>query len=111
MQVFSGIYLQETKQGFGKPITDKNIVSLEYESQMLNGEKIASSKQSGDKVFKVKGDINVEEGLLIAIKHLRQNSEAIVIIPSYLACSLNQDGEKMNNDYTIIYKIKVAEVK
>jgi FKBP-type peptidyl-prolyl cis-trans isomerase len=111
MQNYSGVFVQITKRGQGQMINDKNIVTIEYECGLLNGDNVYSSKDNGKKVFRVGGDTQVEKGLMIAMKLLNKSSQANIIIPSNLAYGMNGDGEKIPASNPIVYKVKVIEVK
>jgi FKBP-type peptidyl-prolyl cis-trans isomerase len=108
----SGVYVQIIKRGQGKRIIEDNsTVSIEYEKELLSGETETSSKNKGKKEFKEKGDVNIEEGLLIGIKGMQKGCQARVIIPSNLAFVINDDGEKIEANNTIIYTIKIIDIK
>jgi FKBP-type peptidyl-prolyl cis-trans isomerase FkpA len=107
----SGVYVQVTKQGQGKKIEENSIVSIEYEKEVLGEEKDKSLKNSGKKVIKEKGDVNIEEGLLIGINGMQKGGQARVIIPSNLAYMINDDGEKIESNNAIIYTIKIIDIK
>ena len=85
-----------------------DIVALDYELRLLDGELVYSSKENGLKVFIV-GRGGVESGLEEAVLHLHKGDEAEIIIPSHLAYGLAGDGDKIPIRSTIVYKLKVIE--
>ena len=85
-----------------------DIVSLEYELGLLNGDLIYSSKKDGIKTFLV-GRGGVESGLEEGIWKLRKNSVAILILPAHLAHGLLGDGNKIPARATLVYKVKVID--
>ena len=106
----TGLRYYIKNQGEGRDIVKGDIVTLKYELSLLTGELIYSSENDGYKTFLVsKG--GVERGLEEAILKLKKNSEAILILPSHLAHGLLGDGNKIPPKATLIYNIKIIEVK
>ncbi len=101
-------YIEEA--GEGDLIVKGNRVSLEYEVRFLNGKLVYSSDKDGIKTFVV-GRGGVESGLEEAILFLRKNSVATIIIPSYLAHGLVGDGNRITQRATLVYKLKVIDIK
>ena len=101
-------YIEEA--GEGDLIVNGNRVSLEYEVRFLNGKLVYSSDKDGIKTFVV-GRGGVESGLEEAILFLRKNSVATIIIPSYLAHGLVGDGNRITQRATLVYKLKVIDIK
>lgn len=95
-------------QGDGELIKKGNIVALDYEVRLLNGDLLYSSEDNGRKVFVV-GHGGVESGLEEAVLCLHKGDEAEIIIPSHLAHGLLGDGDKIPPKSTIVYKVKVIE--
>lgn len=98
------------KQGNGEFIKKGNIITLQYELSLLSGEIIYSSTTDGYKIFEV-GRGGVERGLEEAVLKLRNESEAILILPSHLAHGYTGDGKKIPYMATLVYKIKVIDIK
>ena len=95
-------------QGDGELVKKGNIIALDYEVRLLNGDMLYSSDTKGLKVFVV-GHGGVESGLEEAVLHLRKGDEAEIIIPSHLAYGLLGDGDMIPPKATIVYKVKVIE--
>ena len=127
MQEVSGIYVEEVNKGIGDKINENNIVTIEYKSYYINGSsadefnKIESEtqqktfdnkkkKESNILTFNVAGDTRVVYGLIYAVKQLRKGSTARVIVPDNLAFYLDDNGEKIKANATLIYEIKVNKV-
>lgn len=110
MQEKNGIYYQITKQGVGENITDSNIVSLRYDCYLLNGQRYGQTKTQ-QQTFNAKADTQVPFGLLMAVKNLRNKSQARIIIPSNLAFSTSEDGEKLKQNNTLVYIVEVTNVE
>lgn len=95
-------------QGDSVLIKTGDIVTMEYETSLLNGELIYSSENDGLKVFQV-GRGGVESGLEEAVLHLHRGDEAEIIIPAYLAHGLIGDGNKVPPRSIIVYKLKIID--
>ena len=110
IQTGTGLRYHIKNQGEGRDIVKGDVVTLKYELRLLTGELLYSSEKEGYKTFLVSKD-GVERGLEEAILKLKKNSEAILILPSHLAHGLLGDGDKIPPKATLIYNIKVIEVK
>ncbi|MDO5760587.1 MAG: DUF4827 family protein, partial [Bacteroidota bacterium] len=127
MDEVAGVYLQILEQGRGK-ITTNNVVTVEYKSYYLNGKSAddfiqEEKKQEGSpnfsnnktqktnnfKTFSLQGDTYVVYGLAYAVQHLRKNSIARIIVPDNLAFYMNDSGEKIKANATLVYEIKIIE--
>ncbi len=104
----TGLRYRIVNQGERELIQPGNIVVLDYEVRLLNGDLVYSSAENGKKVF-VAGHGGVESGLEEAVLYLHKGDEAEVIIPSYLAHGLIGDGDKIPPLTPIIYNMKVIE--
>lgn len=104
----TGLCYRIINQGDSELIRTGDIIVLDYELRLLNGDLIYSSDESGKKVFVV-GHGGVESGLEEAILHLHRGDEAEIIIPSHLAYGLAGDGDRIPIRSTLVYKVKVIE--
>ena len=98
------------KQGSDQLIQEGQTVSLEYELRSITGDLIYSSKNEGNKIFKV-GEGTVESGLDEAMAFLHKNDIATLIIPSHLAYGLHGDDNKIPAYSTLIYTIKIIDIQ
>lgn len=127
MQQVSGVYVEEVHKGVGQKIDENNTVTIEYNSYYINGSSandfnkveeetqqktFNNKKQSKDNIltFNVAGDTRVVYGLIYAVKQLSKGSTARIIVPDNLAFYLDDNGEKIKANATLIYEIKVNEV-
>ncbi len=127
MQEVSGVYVEEVRKGVGQKIDENNTVTIEYNSYYINGSSaddfnkveeetqqktFNNKKQSKDNIltFNVAGDTRVVYGLIYAVKQLSKGSTARIIVPDNLAFYLDDNGEKIKANATLIYEIKVNEV-
>lgn len=104
----TGLCYRIVNQGDGELIQTGDIVTLDYELRLLDGDLVYSSHENGLKVFVV-GRGGVESGLEEAVLYLHKGDEAEIIIPSHLAYGLAGDGDKIPIRSTIVYKLKVIE--
>lgn len=109
-QTGTGLRYQILKEGDGDLIKRGDIVTLEYEVDLITGDRVYSSKEDGNKTFVV-GRGGVESGIEEAILKLRNNSVAVLILPSHLAHGLLGDGERIPPKSPIVYYVKVIDVK
>jgi FKBP-type peptidyl-prolyl cis-trans isomerase len=108
IQTGTGLRYQIHDKGDGVLIKEGDIVTLEYEISLLNGDLIYSSANDGVKTFIV-GRGGVESGLEEAILKLSKNSVATLIIPVHLAYGLIGDGNKIPTRATLVYSLKVID--
>jgi FKBP-type peptidyl-prolyl cis-trans isomerase FkpA len=106
----TGLRYEIIENGNGPKAETGKIARIEYEIKLLNGELIYSSKQSGPKEFKI-GSGGVESGVEEGILLLRTGDKARFIIPSYLAHGLSGDQDRIPPKATLIYTIKLIELK
>ncbi len=105
----NGVYFQLLRNGNGKQINDSSIVSVACDVFLLNGSRYGEKNQK--MTFNIKGDTQVPFGVMTAVKGLKDKSKLRVIIPSNLAFTISQEGEKIEQDNTLIYIIDILEVK
>ena len=108
VQTGTGLRYQIHEAGEGDLIKEGDIVTLEYDVSLLNGDLIYSSEKDGNKTFLV-GRGGVESGLEEAVLKLCKNSVATLIIPVHLAHGLIGDGNKIPPRATLVYRLKVVD--
>ena len=102
-----GIWYAILSEGTGDLFTDNDKVTLEYEVTLLDGTGCYSSKDIGPKEVII-GRSSMEAGLNLGLRMLRHGSEAIFIIPPFLAFGLTGDGKKIPARAVLVYNIKNA---
>lgn len=107
---YKGVYIGILKHGNGQKITQSNNVIIEYSYKMLDAQNTNYSKVKTITV-NAKGDTQLPYGLIISLQALKQNSQAMVIIPSTLNYTINDEGEKEKSANILICKVKVLKVK
>jgi len=98
------------EKGNGPVAKEGKTVRFEYEVKLISGDIIYSSDQSGTKDFTI-GSGGVESGLEEGILMLRVGDKARFVIPSYLAHGLSGDQGKIPPKATLIYTVKLIELK
>ncbi len=106
----TGLRYQFIEKGTGVKASAGMQVNFEYEVQLLTGETIYSSTQSGPKEFML-GKGGVESGLEEGMLLLHVGDKVIFIIPSYLAHGLSGDQDRIPSKATLIYTIKLIDLK
>lgn len=97
-------------QGDSLLIKTGDIITIEYEVKLINGEIIYTSENEGFKMFQV-GRGGVERGLEEAVLHLHKDDVAEIIMPSYLAHGLTGDGNKIPPRSILVYNLRIIDKK
>lgn len=106
----SGLRYEIVEKGSGPLAKEGEIAVLQYTTSLITGDLVYSSAKDGLKTFVV-GHGGVESGLEEAILLMRQGDTARLIIPSHLAFGLLGDDKKIPPHATLIYEIKLIELK
>jgi len=106
----TGLRYQIIEKGNGKKTSFGKLVRFEYEVKLFSGLLIYSSMKSGPKEFSI-GSGGVESGLEEGILLLRVGDKARFIIPSYLAHGLLGDQNRVPPKATLIYTLKLIDLK
>jgi len=106
----TGLRYQVLEKGNGPKASAGNLVRYEYEVRLFSGELVYSSANTGPKQFKI-GSGGVESGLEEAVLLLGIGDKARLVIPSYLAHGLSGDQDKIPPKATLIYTLKIIELK
>ena len=105
----TGLWIVKEIEGEGKRIRENSRVSFTFESSLLDG--TPCYKQGPDNPNQITvGKGGVESGVEQALVHLREGSEAILLIPPHLAHGNFGDREKIPGNSVLIYRLKVLEV-
>jgi len=106
----TGLRYEIIEKGHGPKSALGEIAQIEFDVELITGELLYSSKQSGPKEFII-GRGGVESGLEEGILLLRVGDKARLVIPSYLAHGLSGDQDKIPPKATLIYTIKLIKLK
>lgn len=105
----SGLYYIETEAGDGDfPVTG-NIVTVDYEGRLLNGEVFDSSYDSEPYTFTI-GYGWVIRGWDEGIKYMKNGGKATLIIPSSLAYGSEGSGDDIPSYSTLIFDIELLGI-
>lgn len=102
----TGLWYQITKEGEGETFGEKDRIVMDYECSLLDGTRCYSSKELGPKELII-GRSEVEAGLNEGLRLLKPGSEAIFIIPPFLAYGLIGDRKQIPPRAVLVYKIQV----
>lgn len=106
----TGLRYQVIHEGVGDTIQSGQTVVMDYVLYNIMGDLIYSSDNDGIKTFVV-GCGDVESGLDEAVRHLRKGDVAKVIFPSHLGYGLLGDQNRIPERATLIYTVKILDVK
>lgn len=106
----TGLRYEVLKTGNGAKTAFGKFVRIKYDVKLISGKSIYSSEKTGPKDFKI-GSGGVESGLEEGILLLRVGDSARFILPSYLAHGLSGDQNLIPPKSTLIYTLKLIELK
>jgi len=106
----AGLRYAITEHGHGRKVAAGDIVTLDYTVKLITGDVIYSSAQSGYKEFEV-GRGGVESGLEEAVLLMHVGDRGRFILPSHLAYGLLGDEQLIPPKSTIIYEVKLIDLK
>ena len=109
IQTGSGLYYSILQSGDASiTITDGDLVEYEYEITTLTGKFLKSSKESGNKKFKLLKDDNLV-GVHEGVGLMHPQDEYLFIMPAHLAYGITtENGAPLNA--TLLYKVKIVSV-
>jgi len=90
----------------GDSIKDGMEITMDFKISLLTGEEVYSSKQLGEKTFKV-GYENIESGIQKGVQYLKRGDKALLLIPSHLAHGLLGDSKKIPPQMPIVYDVQI----
>lgn len=102
----TGLWYMIKKEGTGEFLKDNDRVIMNYDCSLLDGTVCYSSSDSGPKEI-VLGKTTVEAGLNEGLRMLKPGSEALFILPPFLAHGFVGDGKKIPPRATIVYSVSV----
>lgn len=106
----SGLWYQISREGEGEKLRENDKVWFEYECSLLDGTLCYTSKDEGPKQI-ILGHSNTEAGLYQGLLMLRPGSEAVFIIPPFLAHGLRGDGKKIPPRSVVVYKVNILRAQ
>jgi len=106
----TGLRYRIYESGSGEKAELGKIAIISYEVSLLNGKTVYSSDELGNKEFEI-GRGGVEAGLEEGILLLRVGDRAKFIIPSHLAFGLLGDQNKISTKTTLVYDLKLLDLK
>ncbi|MBE0641330.1 MAG: FKBP-type peptidyl-prolyl cis-trans isomerase [Bacteroidales bacterium] len=106
----SGLRYQVYEAGSGAYPKTGQVVNLDYELRLINGQVIYSSERNGALLFR-QGKAEVPRGLDEAVLLLRQGDRAKIIIPSHLGYGLLGDQDLIPPKATLIYDLHLKSIE
>lgn len=106
----TGLRYRIYEKGRGEKAAGGSVAVIDYEVSLLNGTVLYSSDEQGPKEFLI-GRGGVEAGLEEGILLLHAGDHAKFILPSHLAYGLSGDEDKITGKATLVYDVKLLELK
>jgi FKBP-type peptidyl-prolyl cis-trans isomerase FkpA len=102
----TGLWYQILREGEGETFREKDRIVFDYECSLLDGTKCYSSKEQGPREL-ILGRSEMEAGLNEGLRLLKQGSEAIFIIPPFLAYGLVGDRKSIPPRAVLVYSVSI----
>lgn len=102
----TGLWYCILREGRGNYFRDGDSIRMNYECALLDGTVCYTSAISGPKEIII-GKTNIEPGMNEGLRMLKPGSEAVFILPPFLAYGLVGDGKKIPPRATIVYNITI----
>ena len=102
----TGLWFQILKDGEGATFAEKSMVVMDYECSLLDGTQCYTSRETGPRKL-ILGRSEMETGLNEGLRLLKPGSEAIFIIPPFLAYGLVGDRKLIPPRAVLVYKVTV----
>ena len=106
----TGLWYQIINEGEGKIFGENDKVVLNYDCSLLDGTECYSSRDLGPKEV-ILGRSDIESGLNEGLRLLRPGSEAIFIIPPFLAYGFVGDRKMIPSRAVIVYNVNILRTK
>ena len=106
----TGLRYMIYKMNDGLSTSMGDIVEIEYEVSLLNGDVVYTSKDSGPRILEI-GKANIESGLHEGLLLLKVGEKAMFILPSHLAHGLSGDNDKIPPRSSVVYDIEIVSKK
>lgn len=107
----SGVYVIHHVQGKGKYTQTDDVLQVDYEGFLFNGEKFDSTKDRQEPlVFQLGEQNQVIEGFDRGIRTMKEGGEATFIIPSQLAFGDGSTSGIVPPHSSVIYKVKLLKI-
>ena len=102
----TGLYIEILEPGQGECFREGDMVTMEYQTFLLDGERIYCSDSDGLKQFTVDRSEEID-GLHEAVKMLRHGAKARLVVPSYLAYGVAGDGNRIEGRKALAMTITI----
>lgn len=102
----TGLWYQIVKEGTGECFHDRDKIIMDYDCSLLDGTRCYSSLKLGPKEI-ILGHTGIEAGLSEGLYLLKPGSEAIFIIPPFLAYGLIGDRKSIPPRSILVYHVTV----
>ncbi len=107
----SGLYYIETKRGRGSKIDTSDWVKIHFAINLLNGNKIFSTRDRGEPIEIEYGKKFDTDGLEEAIGKMKKGGKANLIVPSSIAFGEMGRGGAIPPFSTLLYDVEIIDVR
>jgi len=102
----AGLWYLIKNDGNGEYLKDNDRIVMNYKCSLLDGTVCYSSTDLGPKKI-ILGKTSLESGLNEGLRMLKPGSQALFILPPFLAFGLVGDGKKIPPRATIVYSVSI----
>lgn len=102
----TGLWYFIKEEGKGECFKENDRIMMEYDCSLLDGTPCYSSADLGPKKV-VLGKTELEPGMNEGLRLLKPGSEALFVLPPFLAYGLVGDGKKIPPRTTIVYNVRI----
>lgn len=106
----TGLFYEIYETTEGSPVQGGDLVSINYEINLLDGSRCYSSKADGPRQFSM-GRSQEISGLEQGVAMMREGEKARFIIPPYLAYGLIGDEDRIPARSILVYTVELVEIK
>ena len=103
----SGLWYEIIEKGNNKQLTNNQLITINYNIELLDGTKCYSSDSLGAKQFTI-GKGNIEAGIEEGIRLLHVGGKARFILPPHLAYGISGDGKHIPPRAILVYSVEIA---
>jgi FKBP-type peptidyl-prolyl cis-trans isomerase len=110
IQTPTGVHYWIYEQGGGVKAQMDNIVTMDYSIHLLDGTLCYKTDDFAHAAVLIGMD-NVESGIHEVLLYMREGDRARVILPSHMAFGYTGDSNKIPQNASLLYDLKILEVR
>lgn len=110
VQTPTGVHYWIYEQGGGVKAQMNNIVTMDYTIHLLDGTLCYKTDSLSHSAVRIGMD-NVESGIHEVLLYMSEGDRARVILPSHMAFGFTGDSNKIPQNASLLYDLKILEVR